>query len=194
MQRLEGLLDGKLAVARDAMWMPVDHQVVYVIETEPLQAGVDALHYVLAREAALIGARAHRHRNLGCQDILIARGQLAKQCTDDLFALADSVDVGAVEVEQSLVQRRLEDGSGVVDAQSPVPLVPHAWLAEIHGAQAQLGHAQTTVLTQLNRLEHDRLLANYSPPSDRGCILTGSGLGLHSAAGCVPRIAPWISG
>ena len=141
----------------------VDDQLVDVVVAEPAQAGVDRLAHVLAGQAALVGARAHGHGDLGGQHVLVPGQQLAEELADDLLGRAEPVDVGAVEVEQAPLDGGGEDGPGVVDADGPVALVAPAGLAEVHGAEAQLRHPQAAP-AQLDGLEHPAPLSRSLDP------------------------------
>ena len=109
---------------------------------------------MLARQSALIRAAAHRHGDLRCNHVLVARQQLAQQLTDHPFARAHAVHIGAIEVEQALLDGGLEQRPGVVDPQRPIALVTATRLAKVHGAQAQPRYFQAAVRAELDGLEH----------------------------------------
>src|SRR5690606_9660507 len=153
MQRLHRLFDRRTGEAGPSMRMPVDDDLIDVVETESLKAGVDALHDVLARQSALIGVRTHRRRDLRGDHILIARGELAQELANDPFAGTEPVYVGAIEIEEPELQRLLEDRPGFVDRQRPIALMTTTRLAEVHRAETQTRHAQPAI-TELPRLQH----------------------------------------
>ena len=134
--------------------MAVDHELVDVVVAQALQARVHALDDVLARQPALVRAAAHRHRDLRRQHVFVAPREVLQESADHLLAGADPVDVGAVEVEEAVVQRRLEDRPRLVRAERPVALVAATGLAEVHGAETQRRDAQAAQATELNGFEH----------------------------------------
>ena len=113
----------------------VDDQLVDIVEAKALEAGVHAFHHVLAREPALVRVRAHVPGDLGRDHILIARRQLAQEATDNLLAGPQTIDIGAIEIEEAVLEGRLEDRSGLVDRECPIGLMAASRLAEIHCAQ-----------------------------------------------------------
>src|SRR5690606_41689173 len=113
------------------MRMPVDDDLIDVVETESLKAGVDALHDVLARQSALIGVRTHRRRDLRGDHILIARGELAQELANDPFAGTEPVSGGAIETGEPVLQRLLEERPGLVDRRRPIARLPPTRPAEV---------------------------------------------------------------
>ncbi len=150
------------------MRVAVDDEVVDVVEPEPFEAGVDRFHDVLAGEPSLIQVLAHRPRDLGGDHVLIARGQLAQQRAHDTLAGALPVHIGAIEVVEPLLDRRLEDRSGLVDVQRPVALMASARLAEVHRAEAELGDQETAIATELDGIEHPVVPLRLQPGAAAG--------------------------
>ena len=176
-QGLHRLLDRRLHLTGNPVRMAVDDQLVHVVEAETPQAAVDPFHDVLARQPALVRRSAHRHGDLGREDVLVAWQQLPQQRPDHPLAGADAVDVGAVEVEQPALDRGLEDRTRSVQVERPVTLVAPARLAEVHRPQAQLRDPEPALPSQLNRLQHVRAFTHVtclrvpcgvSPPPSTG--------------------------
>ena len=72
-QRLQRLLDRRIIVEA------VDLIEIDIVDAEPGQAAVDAIHDVLARQAAVVDVGAHRHVDLGGDDHLVALGELLER-------------------------------------------------------------------------------------------------------------------
>ena len=149
-QRLERLLDGRLDVTGHPVRVPMDDEVVDVVEAGPPEACIDAFGDVLAGQAALVGSATHGHGDLGGKHVLVARQQVAQERAHDLLAGADAVHVRAVEVEEALVEGRLEDRAGGVGTERPVALVTPPRLAEVHRAETQFRDAQAAVTAELD--------------------------------------------
>ena len=154
-QRLHRLFDRHFAAAGHAVRMTVNDEVIDVVVAEPLQARVHPFDDVFARQAGLVGAAAHRHRDLRRQHVFVARQQLAQQLPHYALAGADPVHVGAVEIEQTFVDCGLEDRPRFVGTQRPVALVATAGFAEVHRAEAQPRNLQAAVFAELDGFEHE---------------------------------------
>ena len=68
---------------------------------------------------------------------MVARHQFAQKLAYNSFAGAKAIDVRAIEIEQPMVQRGLEDWPGFIDGECPIALMSPSRLAEIHRAQTQ---------------------------------------------------------
>ena len=144
-QGLHRLLDRRLDLAGDPVRVAVDDQLVDVVEAKTPEAAVHSLHDVLARQPALVRRPAHRHGHLGRKHVLVARQQFAQQRPDHPLAGADAVDVGAIEVEQAVLDRRFEDRARRIEIERPVALVTLPRFAEVHCSQTQLRHPESAL-------------------------------------------------
>jgi hypothetical protein len=117
----------------------VDLVEVDVIGAEALQAGVDGVHDVAARQPDRVGAAAGAPAGLGRHHHILA--PRAQRLAQDLLRAARRVDVGAVEEVDPRVQ---------ADAHQPIGLrlvgaadgLEHSLAAEGHGPEAELGDPQ----------------------------------------------------
>src|ERR1039458_2744698 len=133
MQCLHGLLDWRAAVPA------MDLIEVDVVHTQALQRGVDRTENVLARQAAAVLSRSHRHEHLRGDDELLAREELAEQATRGDLARAPRIGVGRVEERDAALAGRPYDRLGGVLVDHPRPV---AVVAEAHHAQADARNPQ----------------------------------------------------
>ena len=70
-QRFHRLGNRRLDMARDAMGVSMDHELIDVVHAESPKRGVDRFHDVFAREAELVGAVSHFHGDLGAENVLV---------------------------------------------------------------------------------------------------------------------------
>ncbi len=136
-QRAHGLLDGRGGVEA------VDLVQVDVLQLQPLQARLDAVHDVAAGTAAAVGARAGLAEHLGGDDDVLARHlQVLQRLPGELLRHAARVHVGRVDEVDAGVERLADEPVGVALAHV-ADLSPDAvGAAEGHGAEAQLGDEQ----------------------------------------------------
>ena len=164
-ERLQRLLDRRGGLAGYAVGMAVDHQLVDVVVAQAPERRIDRFQHVLADRPPW-SRRAHRHRDLGGQHVLVAWEQLAQQAADDLLAGADAVDVGAVEGEHPPLDRPGDDRAGVLGIECPVTLVAR-------GRGCRSSSCPGTGPTPVARSDPaGRLRARHTPPPATlsGCV------------------------
>jgi hypothetical protein len=141
-QGLQGLLDRRLIVEA------VDLVEVHIVGPQALQAGVDAGHDVLARQALVVGAGTHRAVDLGGDHHLFALGEFLQRPAGDLLGGPLRVDVGGVEEVDPVLDGGLEERLGLLVLQHPGPplgrAIGHA--AEAEAGDLQAGFAQTNII------------------------------------------------
>src|SRR5262245_40410199 len=134
-QRPHRLLDRRLVVPA------MDLVEVDVVGAEAGQRGVDGRHDVLARQATVIGSRAHREVDLRRQHVVLAtREQLAQQPPGDLLGHAVGVGVGGVEERHTGLDGVPDDRLGLGFVEVPGPFLLGA---VAHHAEADPGHLES---------------------------------------------------
>ena len=155
MQRLHRLLDRRA-------WVPaVDLVEVDVVETKPLQRGVNGGEDVLTGETGTVHAGHRPAVHLRRDHVLLARReQLLQQAAGDHFALAAVVDVCGVEEDDSALDRPAHDRLGGLFVERPGPLLAAAVAhhPEADSRDAQAGPAETDVI-------HSGTLPSHEAPS-----------------------------
>ncbi len=114
-----------------------------MVEAQPLEACLDAVHDVAARRAAIVGARAHAAMHLGRDHHVRALdAQAPQRLAGELLGAALGIDVGGVDEVDAGLERAADDAVDLLLAQLADRL-PHARLpAEGHRAEAQLRDEQ----------------------------------------------------
>ncbi len=122
---------------------------VDVVELQPLQAGVDLVHQVVARLPAGVDRRfVHDACGLGGYDDLVARqAETLDGLTGERFRLAQRIHIGGIDKVHPGLERLFHQGGGGVLPQAAHHL-PETLAAEGHGAQAQLGNIQAGAAQQ----------------------------------------------
>ena len=106
----------------------VDLVEVDIVGTQPAQAGLDRIHDMPARGAAVIGPVAHLPQNLGRQHHVGARpAGIAHGGAGDLFRKSARIDIGGVDEIDAPIQRPGKEAAAA---------------AEGHGAEAEFRHEQ----------------------------------------------------
>jgi hypothetical protein len=112
---------------------------VDVVGVQALEAGFGLGDNVLACQARVVGALAHRATHFGGQNYIVAvHAQVAQRLAGNLFRVSLGIHVGRVDEVDARVERALSKGisTGLVDAADGTKAA--AGGAEGHGAQAKL--------------------------------------------------------
>ena len=83
------------------------------------QAGVDLGQDRLARQAAAVGARAHRAIDLGGDHDLVAPREILDRAAEDLLAAAEGIAIGGVEEIDAGFERLLDERPALLLAEAP---------------------------------------------------------------------------
>ncbi len=89
-EREEGLFK------RDSWVITMALVEIDIVDSKPLERQVALLKDMLARQAAVVGAVAHREKDLGGEEVRIPR-ILRQRLADHFFRFAGRVDIGGVE-------------------------------------------------------------------------------------------------
>ena len=112
-QRFQRDLDRRVAVPA------MDLVEVDVVHAQPPQAGVNARHDRLTRQAARVQPLAQREENLGGDDHFVAVGEVADGAAQDFLAVAVGIGVGGVEEVDAQLQRALDKWTRLLFRQRP---------------------------------------------------------------------------
>ena len=136
LERADGLLDRRQRV------LGVDLVEVDIVGAEPLQAGLDRIHDVPTRGAAIVRALAHGAGRLGGEhDIRALPARIAHRRAGDRLAEAFGINICGVDEIDPRIERSRDEGIGhrlVELADSG----PEALAAEGHGAETEFGDEQ----------------------------------------------------
>src|SRR5690606_1477417 len=94
-----------------------------------------------AREAAVVRAGTHRHRELRRDDHLVAGGELPDEAAGDLLGCAEGVDVRGVEGRDARLDRLAEERAGIVEGEGPA-VAASGRLAVRHAAEDDAGDVE----------------------------------------------------
>ena len=135
-----------------------------MIELEPLQAGLDGLHDVIAREPSRVRALAHLAEHLGRDDHIVARdAEIAQRLTSEPLRLSLAVDVRRVDEIDAGIEGTPHQSVylGLLQLTDPTPDVAIA-AAKRHRAQTQLGDEEPVEPNRLCRLKNAPLNQLFS--------------------------------
>ena len=130
MQRLERLLDRRRRVPT------MDLIEIDVVRTEPPQTRIDCVEYRLARQAAPVGALAHREENLGRDHHLVAARIVFERLTDDFLGGAVRVGVRGIEEVDAHLDRLANQRAALLLRQGP-QMIAALGGTEGHATEAQ---------------------------------------------------------
>ena len=95
---------------------------IHVVGFQPLQAVVDRVHDVLARQAALIGVVSHRAEDFGGNHELVARRpEVLERAAQNLFTGSQGVDVSRVEEVDAEFQSAPDERAAFLLVEDPGP-------------------------------------------------------------------------
>jgi hypothetical protein len=121
---------------------------VDVVQLQALQAGVQLVHQVIARLTAAVGSLAHDAGGLGGDHQFVARqAKVLDRLAEQLFGLAERIDVGRVDEIDASVDAALDDVGNRVLAEAAHHL-PEAVTAEGHGTQAEFRDIESGIAQQ----------------------------------------------